>query len=242
MKALTVSLLLAALMAAAGCCHTTEPGGGFTLEVQPVCVDTGQPPPAWVFEAVVWHSGMMRYRSKDVGDLLRHARPDFATYHVEQLAGGVATWQVPAFAAAEECGRSFEHENEPAWNTRAWVYLGIYIMGYELLQGPVIPPVEEVVDGQWAKRVEAKPWDNNSGGFGNAWSVLSSDLSFKPRSEAWARAAADPAQRGTICGIYAWWVARYEAAVRQNPELADEEVPARNIRLLRQRLAQMTGR
>ena len=59
---------------------------------------------------------------------------------------------------------------------------------------------------------------------------------------AWEKASRRPDQRAAIERIYRWYIARYEAAVRDKPELLKDLDAARYIATLRERLAKMTAK
>ena len=65
---------------------------------------------------------------------------------------------------------------------------------------------------------------------------------FPKRLSAWEKASRDPEQRVAIERIYRWYIARYEAAVRNKPELLKEPDAARHIAMLREKLEKLTGK
>jgi hypothetical protein len=82
-------------------------------------------------------------------------------------------------------------------------------------------------------------WDNRTEAFPVFWKALSDPRLFAARLGAWRQATTDPLQRRGVRYVMAWHVARYEAAVRQEPRLAQEAAPAAQVAALRKELSRV---
>jgi hypothetical protein len=117
----------------------------------------------------------------------------------------------------------------------------VYCEGYEL--GRVrVPFGEEVKASSAAPPCRLKRFDCSTEEFSSFWNRLSHSLMFPGFMAGLEKASRRPEQRAAIERIYRWYIARYDAAARDKPELLKDADAAHHIAVLRERLAKMTAK
>lgn len=119
----------------------------------------------------------------------------------------------------------------------------------QALEGEARPDVRRLIREQYVRQwgpavldpdapgavpVLFEPWDNSTVGFADFWHRIATPDAFDNAMKLWKRWAWRWEHGPAVREIVRWHVARYEAAVEQDPELARHPVAAKNIARLRE--------
>jgi hypothetical protein len=225
----------------AGCEHVVNRTGGATISITPVCEDTEKPPGAFVLEVAVWRDHWASVGGgRSDAESWQEADP-YVDGLRATVEGGRAARYVPTYTYYESRHLPWQDSVREAQVRGGWLEVFIYVEGYELGGAGGPGPLNEEVRSHLAAPA-LRRIDGSNPQFEKFWGIVSDAILFPRRMSAWEKASRDPEQRAAIERIYRWYIARYEVAVRDKPELLKEPDVARHVQILRERLTKLTGR
>jgi len=234
-------LILAVALVAVGCDHVVRQTGGALVSIAPVCEDTGRPPKEFVLEVVM---GEMHWATVGGGrshvDSAREAYPLVMRIMEARVCKAPTVYAVPVYAYSETRRLPWHSAGVEQIKGRD-LGIQVYCEGYELCWVRV-PFSKEVKASSAAPPCRLKRFDCSTKEFASFWNWISNKFGFPGLIAGWEAAARDPEQRAAIERIYRWYIARYDAAVRDKPELLKDADTARYIAMFRERLAKMTAK
>ena len=236
--------VLLVAMAGSGCRTVRYVGGDGNLLIQISLKDTREAVQEFAIEQALWENDWVdEHLEPGEREAIGFGSVHVTQYHAMLYRATEFALRIPAYDYGEE-RRAYGSDEVLAIRGR-FTMVDIYYPGHEIILwggwgGP--DRGEGGRGGPWTWKAELVPWDNSSKVFKWLWdSDLGSSVLFDRRLDAWKRAARSEEMRPAIRRIYEWYIARYEAAIRQDPSLASEETQRKRIEILRQRLSQMSA-